>query len=103
MEHSIVEEKIKQKEIEIIEKIDQLENNEEIWCLLKKGSCFRFVCWVERNHDLAKADLYDIMAYIINIDEIVLENLKKKTLMELWELLALYLDKRDVLRQSIKS
>gem|GEM_PF-4370920 len=30
MEHSIVEEKIKQKEIEIIEKIDQLENNEEI-------------------------------------------------------------------------
>ncbi len=101
MEHDIVEEKIKQKELAIVDKIDQLKGNEEIWESLMKGSCFRCVCGVQRNAELAKAELHDIMSYLIHIDKIVLEKLKKETLSELWELLSLYLDKREIY-QSVK-
>lgn len=95
MEHSL-QEQIIQKENEIVLKICQLEKNEEIGELLMKGSCTRNRCGVQRNEELAKLDLNQIMGYFVHIEKLVLERLQKKTLDEIGQLLALYLDKKEL-------
>lgn len=102
MEKITVEEKIKQKEKEIVGKIEQLKYNEEVWSLLMKGSCFWSICGVSRDSELAKVDLYNIISYVAHIEEIFLENLQENTLTELWDILALYLEKRQIYRSEKK-
>jgi len=102
MEDTDVEEKIKQKELEIIKKINQLQKNQELWLLLLKGSCLWGQCCTQGNEGLAKSNFNHIVWYFAQMNDLILEKLKKETLFELWELLVLFLDKKEIY-QSVKN
>jgi hypothetical protein len=91
---------IAQKESAIAMKIKQLRKNPELWQLLSRGSCLGGTCSTQRNEDLAKVSLHHIIWYLANIDELIIEDLKKETIWELCELLGLYLEKQEICHNS---
>lgn len=102
MENFDVEEKIKQKEIEIVEKIKQIKRNDELGPLMAEKTCFWNRCCidpVERDSEFSKVCISDAVEYFGRIENLFIEKLKKETLNELWELLVLYLDKREIYQQ----
>lgn len=87
---------IEQKESAIAIKIRQLRKNPELGPLLSEGSCLNGKCDTQRNENLASASLHHIIWYLSEIKDLILENLKKETISDLWELLGLYLDKYEI-------
>jgi len=86
MEQISIEEKIKQKELEIIEKIQQLKKNEELGLLMLKNTCFCGRCSVkntEWDFEVSKICIHEIIEYFGNMEDLVLEKLQKNTQYEL--------------------
>ena len=101
MENFVVEEKIKQKEIEIIKKLQDLKNSDELGQIIAEHTCIWNQCFfhidpIERDAKFSKICISDAIEYFGNIENLFIEKLKKETLTQLWELLILYLDKREI-------
>lgn len=103
MEKIAIEEQIKQKEIEIVAKLQQVKKSDELWPLMAKHTCFGNRCRIpERDATVSKWCIHEIIEYFGNMEDLILENLKKQTLNELSELLLLYMDKKDIYRSQRK-
>ena len=86
MEQIAVEEKIKQKEIEIVAKIQQLKKNDELGPLMAKHTCFGSRCSIrptERDSEISKGCIHDIIEYFGKMEDLGLEKLRKETRVEL--------------------
>ena len=103
MEKIAIEEQIKQKEIEIVAKLQQVKKSDELWPLMAKHTYFRNHFKIpERDAIVSKWCIQEIIEYFGKMKKLILENLKKQTLNELSELLLLYMDKKYIYRSQRK-
>lgn len=93
-------------EEKISQKIQEIKNNLELWKILQNGSCCSYGCSVPWDSGLAKLPLHEIMWYLVRIcnrtthdedEELFVEKLTRYSQNQLWELLVLYMNKRDLL------